>query len=332
MSRFIPRSKKIVAGVSTIAVLSFISIQELKADTTTPAATTTAAASSSGTASASTGAGTSPDSGVLQQIAQYTNGTLTAVTSTTNPVVTAIVTALTNLTSPDNATNPPSPTPTMQQGFTTYATQTAASSTAQTALIQTLTAPLFSNFTTTSVPYANDLNVTNILQATPTLFFNPDPRPNPSTIDPALNYITYASGMGIQHAIPDKTWSGSPQSQFTYNAYFGTITAVETFNAYILSQLYEDIKNGVPAAQTALINQASDPTNWFATITTESIGAVLRQTLMYQSQSYIVMTQILQTEKMLLAAQSMSITMGMLTSLPGENMAASKAIRTLPGG
>jgi hypothetical protein len=220
----------------------------------------------------------------------------------------------------------------MQQGFTTYATQTAASSAAQIALIQTLTAPLFSNFTTTSVPYANDLNVTNILQTAPTLFFNPDPRPNPSAINPALNYITYASGMGLQHAIPDKSWTGSAQSQFVYNSYFGTITAVETFNAYILSQLYEDIKNGVPAAQTALINQASDPTNWFATITTESIGAVLRQTLMYQSQSYIVMTQLLQTEKMLLAAQSMSITMGMLSSLPGESMVASRAIRTLPGG
>jgi membrane-bound inhibitor of C-type lysozyme len=107
---------------------------------------------------------------------------------------------------------------------------------------------------------------------------------------------------------------------------------VQTFNGYVLSQLYEDVKNGVAAAQTTLINQASDPANWFATITTESIGAVLRQTLMYQSQSYIVLTQLLQTEKMLLAAQTMNNTLLVLSNQSNESFMLRKAVAKMPGG
>lgn len=314
MSFFTFRNKKITLGIATIATLSLLSISQLHADTT-----------------ASAGTGSSNASSLLAAIAQYTNGTLTAVTSTTNPVVTAIVTALTNLTSPDNATNPASPTPTLQNGFTSYITQTAASATAQAALQQQLIAPLFASFTTTNVPYANDL-VFSSLMGTPTPYFNPDPRPKPSSIDSGLNYVKYASGLNVTHAVPDPSWTGSLQDQLNYTAYFATINAVQTFNGYVLSQLYEDVKNGVAAAQTTLINQASDPANWFATITTESIGAVLRQTLMYQSQSYIVLTQLLQTEKMLLAAQTMNNTLLVLSNQSNESFMLRKAVAKMPGG
>jgi hypothetical protein len=319
MSFITSRNKKILAGLSLITTLSIISIQ-LHASTpvTTPAAPVTPPPPSPVSDTAG--------QGLLAQIAQYTNGTLTAVTSTTNPVVTAIVTALTNLTSPDMATNPASPTPNLQSSFTTYASSSAASQAAQLTVQQTALTPVVANFTTTSVPNANDLAFASLL-GTPTPIFNPDPRASASSIDSGMNYLAFAAGLLIPHAVPTSTWKGALPYQTAYIRYFGTVTAVETYNAYVLSQLYEDAKNGVSTAQTTLVNQASDPANWFAIITNESIGAVLRQMLMYQSQSYIVLTQILQTQKMILAGTAMSNTTAMLAGMANEQMLVSKAIQ-----
>jgi hypothetical protein len=325
MSHFLKIAKKTSLHVVATLVISLIYIPISNADdpAITPPPATPAPAPAAG--------GGSSITALLAQIAAYTNGTLTALTSISNPVVVSIVGALTNLTSPDNATNPASPTPALQSSFTTYVAQSAASTAAQATLQQTLLAPLIGNLPVAKVPFANDLAFTSLLGA-PTPIFNPDPRPNAKSIDSGLNYIQFASGLLIQHAVPDPTWKGSAGDQIRYGNYFSAMSAAQTFNAYILSQLYEDTKNTVPAAQTALINQASDPANWFAIITNESIGAVLRQMLMYQSQSYIVQTQILQNQKMQLAAAAINNTLLMLSSQASEGLLVRKAVAPLPGG
>lgn len=317
MSHFKNFTKKIVIGSMAAIALSTIYTPTLLAGTGGAAGTTDA-----------TGAG--GGSSLLAKIAEYTNGTLTALTSTNNPVVVAIVAALTNLTAPDNATNPASPTPTLQNSFTTYVTQSAASDTAQTSMQPRLISDFFgADITGQNTPYANDLAFTSLL-GNPVL--SPDPRKDAASIDSGLNYIRYASGLNLNHAVPGNDWTGSASDQKRYINYFNSVIAIQTFDAYILSRLYTDTKNGIPAAQTALINQASDPTTWFATITSESIGAVLRQTLMYQSQSYIVLTQILETEKMLLAAQAMNNTSIILSGQMSEAMMAAKAVKKQSGG
>jgi hypothetical protein len=304
MSFFASRTKRKLYGMGIAAVLGIISISQAAADT-----------------------GTDSSASLLAQIASYTNGTLTAVTSTSNPVVTVIVAALTNLTSPDTATDPQTPTPALQQSFTSYVTQTEASLAAQTALQSQLATTLFSGFTASTVAYANDLSFSSLMGvATPV--YNPEPRS--TSPDSALNYLQYAAALNVTHTIPGSSWTGSSADQLTYTNFFNTAYAVQSFNGYVLSQLYEDIKNGVPTAQTTLVNQAAAST-WIATIASESIGAVLRQTLMYQSQSYILLTQILQTEKMLLTAQTMNNSLITLGNMATEGVLRAKAIKRAPG-
>jgi hypothetical protein len=308
MSLFAPKRKKLLVGTAIVAAASFAAIPFVHADT-------------------SSGSLGGDASSILAQIAQYTNGTMTAVTSTSNPIVAAILTALTSLTAPDNATNPATPTPAMQNNFTTYATDSAASFTAQSTSHAQLVNAVFGNFTTATVPYANDMAFPSLL-GTPTPIFNPDPRANPSSIDSGMNYLGFAAGLSIPHQVPSSTWTGLPNYQLAYIRYFNTVTAIESYNAFVLSQLYEDAKQGVSTIQKTLVNQATDPTNWFATITNESIGAVLRQSLMYQSQIYVLMTQQLQSEKMILAGIAMNNTMLMLSNMQTESMLVNKAIKT----
>jgi hypothetical protein len=308
MSFFTARNKKILAGISMLGALSALSIELHATNPVTPAGPSQA--------------------DLLAQIATYTNGTLTAVTSTTNPVVTALVAALTNLTAPDNSTNPPSPTPALQQAFTAYVTQTQASATAQTALQQQLQSTFFANLTPGTVGYANDLSFASLMGvATPV--FNPDPRATPPA-DPALNYLQFASALNVTHTPPGNSWTGTGPDQAIYKNFFDTTYAAQSLNGYVLSQLYEDTKNGIPAAQTALINQAGTA-SWIATVASESIGAVLRQTLMYQSQSYILLTQILQTQKMLLATQAANNSLSVLQNMAAEGILRSRAVKRQPG-
>jgi hypothetical protein len=309
------RRKKILklTAVTVSAVSIFFGVTALHADDTTGSA------------------GGSDISIYLQEIATYTNGILTAVTSTSNPVVQALVAALTNLTSADNATDPATPTPNLQNAFTSYVTATAASATALTNLQTNLNQDfLGSGVTTTSVPYANDLTFSTLLGQP---FFTPDPRANGSTpVNPGYNYLKNLAGAGFTHTIPLSTWKGNLADQIKYGAYYNSVSAIQTFNNYIVAQMYADLNAGIPAIQTSLVNQASDPKNWFATITNETIGAVLRQTLMYQSQSYIVLTQLLQTEKLLLAAQAANTTMLLLSSTTNESILVRKAITPTPIG
>ncbi len=321
MSPFKKYAKKIALGALTTIAISISSISQLRADTPAPAPS---------------------EAAILAQIAQYTNATVVALTSTNmdptkGPVypIAGIIAALTSLTSTDTATNPATPTPTLQNGFTTYVAQAATSTTAQTTLQQQLTTDFFGSasmptqaITFQSTPNANDLAFQTLLGGGTQTFSDPNYKAGTS----GYNYLKYAAGLNINHTLPNPSqWVGLPSDQTRYTNYFNAITAVQTFDGYALSQLYEDLTNNISAAQTALVNQASDPTNWFAIITNESIGAVLRQTLMYESQSYILLTQLLQTEKMLLAAQAMNNTLVILSGQASETMLVARAAKKAPG-
>jgi hypothetical protein len=130
---------------------------------------------------------------------------------------------------------------------------------------------------------------------------------------PAYNYVKFASGLTLSHPSPYATtnaWLGSDASKRNYTNYYNTITAVQTFDSYVLSQLYADSVSGnsLTKSQTDLIAKASDPT-WFTQIQSEMLGVVLRQLLMYSSQSYVILVQLLQTEKQQLNAQVMTNTL-----------------------
>jgi hypothetical protein len=167
--------------------------------------------------------------------------------------------------------------------------------------------------TAQNFPFANDMTFQTLLGQP---YFAKDPRPttdankNQIVVDPTYNYIKNAAGLNITHVIPGQYWSGSQEARQKYFNFYTTINAIQTYDAYILGQLYSDFANGpqLTNQQNALMKQASN-SDWFSQVATENIGVVLRQILMYNSQTFVLLTQLLQTQRQALAAQAMTNTL-----------------------
>lgn len=197
----------------------------------------------------------------------------------------------------------------------------------QMSLLQRLNTDLMGpSVTVKTLPEANDL-VYSSLVGLP--YFPQDPRNDPQRpnqrVDSAYNFIRNASGILTAHEIPGN-WSGDPADQLTYIHYYDSTMAIESFNSFILSDMYAEALNGGPftKAQEALISQAKD-NNWFPTVGSEPLGVVLRQMLMYESETFILLTQLIQIQKQLLAATVMGNTVGILQNGANEITLKNKA-------
>lgn len=215
-------------------------------------------------------------------------------------------------------------TATLQNNFATYASKTAESTAAQKALQPQLLQDLFKNVTIDNLPYANDLAFQTLLGMP---VFTPDPRQG---VDPIYNYIKNAGGVNISHRVPGTNWKGNQANQLKYLGFYMGVTSIESFDSYIISKIATDMKTGVPAAQASLIQQASS-SDWFSTVASEQIGIVLRQILMYNSQTYVLLSQLLETQKQQLLAQAMSNTLLILSAQGSEELLLRAANGTLPG-
>lgn len=102
--------------------------------------------------------------------------------------------------------------------------------------------------------------------------------------------------------------------------------AVESFNAFILSSQLVDAQKGAPLseAQVKLIAQASG-SDWAKQVATEELGKVLRQILLFQSQTYVLLSDLIQTQKQLLTAQVMNNALLIITNQNNETILVSKA-------
>ena len=266
------------------------------------------------------------DSAALAIIAQNTTSILTDVTNIPEYVTTMVQYAM-NMTATDTSQS----TQTMQSNFATIGAAIATNSASQLALQANFNADLLAGATSATLPFGNDLIYTSLYGM---YVFNPDPRNNQKNgaqpVNAAYNYIKIASGMKLPHAIPQPSWKGSAYDNARYGGYYATVTAAESFNAYILSQQMLDAQNsGLTAAQNALITQASS-SDWIATIASEAIGAVLRQLLMFTSQNYVLMSQLLQVQKQQLAAQAMTNTLLIVNSQANEGTLLAKAQSSSP--
>lgn len=149
--------------------------------------------------------------------------------------------------------------------------------------------------------YANDL-VYSTLVGNP--FFAVDPRKDSAgrpAANPQYNYIKNAAGFNIPHIRPGVNWQGSKENQDKYQGLYNTIIAAESFNANALISQYLE-GNQFNATQQKLLLKATNP-NWMAEVASEDIGIVLRQLLLFQSQLYVLTTQMVQTQKQSLIAQ-----------------------------
>lgn len=244
----------------------------------------------------------------------------------------------------DPDTSPP--TSAMQQSFTQLGSLITQNSTTQDSLQTSLNAKLLNNdgsnvynanntggmasiskdpATPTSLKYANDLVYSSLLDAP---FFAKDPRAGEAPgenkkIDSSLNYILNAGGLNLYHKRPGGG-QGSAESKTRYQGFYNTIMAATSFNGYVLSNVYAD-KSQFTTLQQALIKQATDPKDWFAQVSSENIGFVLRQLLLYQSQIFVLLTQSLQLQKQMVAAQAMNTSVLIAVNQLNENTMASSA-------
>ncbi len=174
-----------------------------------------------------------------------------------------------------------------------------------------------------SLTFANDITYSSLLGAP---YFAKDPRPN---VNYAQNYVLNASGSNLYHALPTPGWHGSSASVMRYQSYYNTIMAATSFNNYVLSGVYAD-KGQFTTLQKSLITQASDPSTWFAKVASENIGVVLRQLLMYQSQVFVLLTEMIQLQRDTLSAQAMNTSVLIANGQLNESTLAASAQGTQP--
>jgi hypothetical protein len=214
----------------------------------------------------------------------------------------------------------------LQATFAGYATDLSTSSTAQAATGAKMVQDFFGTaITAANVPYANDLDYGSLIGSP---FFTPDPRTTSGSAAPdaGFGFIENAAAVNVSHTPPGTAWAGTRGDQMRYSNYYRTVTSVQTYDAYILAQLYTDAAAKIPDAQAALLAQAST-SDWFAQVASEQIGIVLRQILMYNSQTYLMLSQLLQTEKQMLALQAMANSLAVVNGSSNESFMVQKAIQ-----
>lgn len=262
--------------------------------------------------------------GLLAQIAENTKGILEKVDTLPDRLKKLVDLSLKWILVDTSMT-----TANLQKSFTELANENSSISERQKDFSlqrQLLAEYLGDTVTPKNFPGVNDISFSTLNNQ---LFFNPDPRKkeNPS-LDPAYNYIKTASGLLINHTSPTSglSWVNKDNAFLNYVKYYNTISAVQTYNAYIMSKLYIDAKNNhkLSDAQQALIKQASS-SDWFIQVASERIGIVLRQILMYISQSYVLQIRTLDTQKDMLTAQAMTNTLLVLLNLQNEDILVKKA-------
>ncbi len=137
--------------------------------------------------------------------------------------------------------------------------------------------------------------------------------------DDINGYIMNAAGLNLKLPPPKNQGIGdSPEKNADYNAVRDSMSSVQTFNAFIMKNFYANLSNRQPAVD--LMQSTSDPT-WIAKVTTEPMGQVFRQMLLYISQTYVLMNRIAENQQYTLASQAMTNTLLIALVQGGAKMA-----------
>jgi hypothetical protein len=218
----------------------------------------------------------------------------------------------------------------MQKNFTQLYNDNATVANSTIDLQQPMLKDFFGpKITPQNLPSANDLVYQSLYGM---LYFNPDPRATTNfKPNSPLEYVKNASGIRINHALPSYSWQGKDEHKQRYVGYYTSVSAVQTFNAYLMSQLYADYQNGhkLTGTQNTLMTQASSP-DWFTQVGKENIGIVFRQILLYNSQMFVMLTRLLDVEKQILTAQAMTNTLLITLNAANEDILVKKAAGTIP--
>ncbi len=249
---------------------------------------------------------------LLTQIANNTLGILNVVNNIPQYMVT-FTTYMSNWTDADGSSD--SLTGTLQGYFSAVGTAVSGNLTTQNNQQMQITADMLginvndltnpknspAVLTTDNLPQVNSLAFSTLLTGQPLVA--------KGSYGP-YDYMKNAAGFALIHDTPNDAWSGNVVAKARYKGYFNTIMSVASYDAYLLSSLWAEVTNGSPltAAQSNLLAQASS-SGWLQQVASEEIGLVLRQLLMFESQNYVLQTQILQTQKQQLLATAMTNTL-----------------------
>lgn len=259
------------------------------------------------------------DQPYLQNIQTYTQN----IQNTSNSILNSINTIFTYMTQLNllaltwmNADNSSSQNPDWSSNWTNEKTWLESLSTSamtnenkqysmQTALLTNFFGAKNIQATPPIPPNINDLAYVSMLGQ---LLVSPDPRGD--NVNVAMNYLTNASGLGASLTLPSPGFRGKENARDNYTKFYNAMTAVQTYNGFVLSRLYQDsqTKQNDSDLRTKLITQSSNA-DWFSSVITNDLGWVLRQILLYTSQSYILMDQSVQTQKQMAATLAMTNTL-----------------------
>ncbi len=125
----------------------------------------------------------------------------------------------------------------------------------------------------------------------------------------AQYFVKNASGINLYHIAPSSLQAGTNALAVRkYTTFYNALNAIASYNAYILNGHLADLQNNFKLSQTQmeLQNYATD-NKWLTHVNNEqSIGVILRQLLLFNSQMYVLMTESLATQKQLLASAAMT--------------------------
>lgn len=285
--QFPHKIKKFILLAGGVALLSFLSLTNARA------------------------ADADPSIALLTAIKENTANTLVAVSGIPDFILKVATPYMSSWTDPDAEKD--SLAPEMQVNFVAIGNEMVANMDTQNAKQLDLTAEMLglstSDFSAVgdakpavmgTVPQVNKLAFATML-GTP---------PLAKGAETAYDYLKTAAGFSIKHETPSASWGGSQPAKDRYTGLFNTLYAVKSYDAYVLSGLWAELtnKNSLTASQKALVTQASS-SDWLQQVAAEKIGIVLRQILMFVSQSYVLQTQSLQIQKQQLAATAMTNTL-----------------------
>ncbi len=107
-----------------------------------------------------------------------------------------------------------------------------------------------------------------------------------------------------------------------YFDYYKSLTAIQSFNNYILTRMKSDYEVEGDPRTNSLRNQlvrVASARNFQEEIASKSSGKIMRWLLLFTAQNYVLNTQIQQSLRQLVIAQAMNNSLMILFNTPNEN-------------
>lgn len=135
------------------------------------------------------------------------------------------------------------------------------------------------------------------------------------------NFINNLAGMGTILKQPSPAWKKSTAAS-NYMGFYNAIAAINSYNAYTLNgMLAQPASNDL---NNYLIGVSSN-SDWFKNVASEPLGVVVRQILMFTSQIYVLLNQLITLQQNMLGEMA---TLNTLISLEAQQLTGSQLYQT----